>query len=106
MRGEGRLSLGESFAASGWITLFGIATLGITQWFAPSLAPWLLPVTLPMIAAPLLIAVTSQPVLRGLFTTPEERNPSSVIVAYRALLPETPAEAPSEETTNVEPQVV
>ncbi|MBP0483908.1 glucans biosynthesis glucosyltransferase MdoH [Sagittula salina] len=84
-RGEGRLSLPESIAAGGWIALWGLAVLLATGWLAPALTIWLLPVTLPMIAAPLLIWATSLPILDGLFRTPEDARPSPVLSHYRAL---------------------
>ncbi|WP_425072107.1 glucans biosynthesis glucosyltransferase MdoH [Sagittula sp. S175] len=84
-RGEGRLTLGEGFAAGSWIALWGLAVLLATQWLASDLTIWLLPVTLPMIAAPLLIWATSLPLFDGLFVTPEDADPSPVLAHYRAL---------------------
>ena len=47
-RGDGRMTLAEAWAASGWIT--GIGLIGLTAVYvpAPGLVPWLLPVSLPI----------------------------------------------------------
>ncbi|NIZ08415.1 glucans biosynthesis glucosyltransferase MdoH [Pseudooceanicola sp. HF7] len=84
-RGEGRLTIGQGIAAGFWITLFGAAALTATWWIAPGLLIWLLPVAVPMLLAPLLIALTSRVGISGLFQTPEEAAPSPVIRHYRAI---------------------
>ncbi|SFG86349.1 membrane glycosyltransferase [Palleronia marisminoris] len=102
MRGEGRLSLSEGRAAAGWISLSGLAALCVVAWLGRDLLFWLLPVTLPMIAAPLLIAATSRPAPRGLFTAPDEIAPSPVIAAYRTALGTGTAQAaPAEKEARV-----
>ncbi|RYH01408.1 glucans biosynthesis glucosyltransferase MdoH [Salipiger sp. IMCC34102] len=88
-RGEGRLTLAEAWQAASWVTLSGIAMAVLTFWMAPDLVLWLLPVALPMIAAPLLIAVTSRPGAGGIFTVPEEIAPPPVVAAYRTLAMQT-----------------
>lgn len=101
-RGEGRLTLPEGFAAGAWIALWGLAVLLSAQWLAPDLTLWLLPVALPMIAAPLLIWASSLPLLRGLFMTPEDADPTPVLSHYRALqsradtLTESQSDAPAQ----------
>ena len=82
-RGEGRLSLAESWRAGRWIALSGVLATAATYWLSPDLIWWLMPVTLPMIAAPVLIWLTSQPLTDAVFTVPDERAPSAVIAAYR-----------------------
>ena len=84
-RGEGRLSLLDAWRASGWIALCGLAALLAAAYLAPALTVWLLPVTVPMIGAPLLLAATSHPVGRSVFLTPEETAPAPVIAAFRVL---------------------
>ncbi|WP_375260648.1 glucans biosynthesis glucosyltransferase MdoH [Palleronia sp.] len=91
MRGEGRLSFAEGRTAAGWISLTGLAALCTVAWLGRDLLFWLLPVTLPMIAAPLLIATTSRAAPGGVFTVPDEVAPSPVIAAYRAALGAEPA---------------
>lgn len=90
-RGEGRLSLAEGWRAGRWVALWGLGTLAVTLWLAPGLTLWLLPVTLPAIAAPLLISLTSRPSGRGVFTVPEEWTPPPVVAAYRDHLARRPA---------------
>ncbi|WP_425100740.1 glucans biosynthesis glucosyltransferase MdoH [Tropicibacter sp. S64] len=84
-RGEGALSLAEAARASGWIVVTGVLALAATGRFAPELLVWLLPVTVPMIAAPLLISWSSQPVGPGVFQVPEDRDVPDVVAVYRAI---------------------
>ncbi|GAA0288153.1 glucans biosynthesis glucosyltransferase MdoH [Rhodovulum strictum] len=81
-RGEGRLGLGQSLVAGFWILTGGAIALAAVKMLAPALTIWLLPVCLPMLAAPLLIWVTSLPVRRGVFTAPEETDPAPVIRSF------------------------
>lgn len=86
-RGDGTLTLREAWRAAYWITLAGLIGLGLTRWLSPALVLWFLPVSLPMILAPLLIAWTSRPTrCRRLWRVPVERAPGPVILAHRAQL--------------------
>lgn len=78
-RGDGRLSVREAFAASRWISLTGAAALWLIWLLAPGLVVWLLPVTLPMIAAPLVISWMSQDSRSGLMAVPSELAPPPVV---------------------------
>ena len=84
-RGEGKLTLGESVAAGGWISAIGAVGLGIVWWIAPELTLWLLPVGGPMLIAPLLIWASSLPLKGWLFTSPEEENAAEVITTWRGI---------------------
>ncbi|MGR3454736.1 glucans biosynthesis glucosyltransferase MdoH [Pseudooceanicola sp.] len=84
-RGEGRLTLAQATRAGLWLSLTGAASFGAVLWFAPALAPWLLPVCLPMMAAPLVIAWSSRASARWLFRTGEETAPPPILVAYHAV---------------------
>lgn len=86
LRGEGRLSLRDGWQAGAWISTVGVLALGTVTWIAPALIWWLLPVTLPMIAAPFLISWTSRPASRGLFTVLDDHTPFPVVQAYRHAL--------------------
>jgi membrane glycosyltransferase len=83
-RAEGWLSLRQGVRAGLWIMVTGALALGATAQLSPGLAPWLLPVSLPMILAPALIAWTSRPLTHKLFITPDELDPSPVVRDYRA----------------------
>lgn len=85
-RGEGHLTFVEGWRAGRWITLFGAAATVATYWAAPDLILWLMPVTLPMLIAPLLITVTSWSVARSVFAVPQEIAVSPVVAAYRGKL--------------------
>ena len=85
-RGEGRLTLAEGWRAGQWISIFGLAVTAVTFWTAPDLILWLLPVTVPMIVAPLLITVTSWPASSSKFTVPHDLIEAPVVRAYRANL--------------------
>lgn len=88
-RSEGRVSLSLAFAASWWVTVAGAVVLAIALAFARDLVPWLLPVALPAIGAPLLIAATSRGISNGrkpvLFTTPSETVPAPIIVEQQRI---------------------
>ena len=85
-RAGGALPLGIAFAATWWIVLAGVASLGAVVLWAPELTPWALPVTVPMIAAPAVVAWTSRPVGRALFHIRDEREPSRVLREAEAVL--------------------
>lgn len=85
-RGDGTLSLADAWAASHWIVTTGVVVLGAAQWFAPALVLWLLPVALPMVLAPVLIAWTSHPSRSGLFLTPTELAAASVMELQDAVM--------------------
>ncbi|MBC2837485.1 glucans biosynthesis glucosyltransferase MdoH [Paragemmobacter straminiformis] len=85
-RGDGSLTLAEAWAASHWIVTTGVVVLGAAQWFAPALVLWLLPVALPMVLAPVLIAWTSHPSRSGLFLTPTELAAAPVMDLQDAVL--------------------
>lgn len=84
-RGDGGLSLSDSWAASGWISFWGLAGMIVTQMVAPVLTLWLLPVTLPMMAAPLLIWWTSRPASPVHFQVPTD-TPPSVVALHDTIL--------------------
>ncbi|WP_371135500.1 glucans biosynthesis glucosyltransferase MdoH [Frigidibacter sp.] len=91
-RGDGTLGISEAWANSRWIALTGLAGLLFVWWLTPVLVAWLLPVGLPMLFAPQLIAWSSQrsgPARTGgarLFTVPAEIAPSPVILAWKHIL--------------------
>lgn len=87
-RDKGRVTLSTAFAASWWVTVTGAVVLAISTAFARDLVPWLLPVALPAIGAPLLIAATSRGIGRKpiLFTTPSETAPAPIIVEQQRIL--------------------
>lgn len=88
-RSEGRVSLALAFAASWWVMVAGAVVLLVTSIFARDLVPWLLPVALPAIGAPLLIAATSRGISNGrkpvLFVTGSETAPAPVIVEQQRI---------------------
>lgn len=88
-REAGRVGLREAWDASWWICASGFAILATTIDLVPELFYWLLPVTLPMIAAPLVIHLTSRAFSArrtGLFLTPQERSPEAVIECQERIL--------------------
>ncbi len=85
-RGEGRLTLRDGWRAGRWIVLTGLAASAFVFFAASDLVLWLLPVTVPMILAPVLIAMTSWSGGRWLFAVPEDAALSPVLQAYRRRL--------------------
>lgn len=84
-RGEGPLTVAEAARSSLWIVTIGALSLLAIWYLAPNLMIWLLPVTLPMIAAPFLISWSSQPVAAHHFTVPEDMNMPPVVSAFHAI---------------------
>lgn len=86
-RGDGRLTLGEAAAASRFIVATGVLGLFATWHLAPALVPWMLPVGLPMVIAPVIISWTSQPLASGrLFRTPAEMRVPDVLSAHDSIV--------------------
>jgi membrane glycosyltransferase len=85
-RGRREVSLALALEATWWIVLAGAAGLGAVALWAPDLTPWALPVTLPMILAPLVVAWTSHPVGRRLFRTRDELDQSPVLGRAESIL--------------------
>jgi len=86
VRGDGRLSLGQAWAASHWIVTSGALGLALAWWLSPALLPWLLPVAGPMVLAPVIIAWSSRPARSDLFSTPEDASTSDLITAHHRML--------------------
>jgi membrane glycosyltransferase len=88
-RSESRVGFPVAFAASWWVTVAGASVLAIGVAFAQDLVLWLLPVALPAIFAPVLIAATSSGIASGrkpfLFTTTSESAPAPVITEQQRI---------------------
>jgi membrane glycosyltransferase len=86
-REDGSLDWGTSLRSSWWMVLFGVATLVFAYHFAFNLVGWLLPVTLPLVLAPVVIWWTAAPEAgararrAGLLLTPQELREEPVIAA-------------------------
>jgi membrane glycosyltransferase len=86
------VGLREAFEASWWIILVGAAVLYFSAEVAPDLFYWLLPVSIPMIAAPFLISWSSRPAgsakraYRGLFATLQDREQDPLVEEQRRTL--------------------
>ena len=74
-RGDGSLTLMESWSAGHWIVAAGMFGLGLAAALSPALVPWLAPVLVPMLIAPLILWWSSQPG-RGFTTPPEHMRPA------------------------------
>ena len=85
-RGDGGLSLRDSWIAARWISVMGLVGMAATYFLAPALLFWLLPVTLPMLAAPLLVCWTSRTARAGIFTVPEDGAMPQVLARHDAVL--------------------
>ena len=85
-RGDGSLTLREGWLAGRWITGVGVVMLVGSWSLAPGLLLWLLPVALPMIAAPWIIHRTSLPQTSRLFTVPQDGEQASVIALHDSVL--------------------
>ncbi|TPW32518.1 glucans biosynthesis glucosyltransferase MdoH [Martelella alba] len=93
------LSVSDAFHASWWIVATGLLLLIGSNMLAPDLFYWLMPIAVPQILAPFMIAFTSSKrsgviaARLGLFKTVEERQPTSVILSQRTIQSRWEAEA-------------
>jgi membrane glycosyltransferase len=87
-RGDGRLDLADAWAHSRFIVMSGAAGLLIVWHFAPALTIWALPIGVPMVMAPLLIAWSSRTVPAPgtrLFTVPGDLEVPAIVTAHDAI---------------------
>ncbi|MDQ2067826.1 glucans biosynthesis glucosyltransferase MdoH [Xinfangfangia sp. CPCC 101601] len=87
-RGDGRLDLADAWAAARWISLCGAIGMAATYVLAPVLLLWLMPVTLPMLIAPVLIAWTSRPGREQGFLVPEDADYPAILERHDEILRE------------------
>lgn len=87
------IGLREAWDASWWIVFSGATILYFSVEVAPDLFYWLLPVSIPMLMAPLLIAYSSRPIFRrgqqayhGVFSTLQDRLPADIVRDQNAIL--------------------
>lgn len=86
-REAGAVSLREAWDSSWWISVTGFVVLAATLEFAPDLYYWLLPVCVPLMAAPLLIRLTSKRFDgSALFTSDGELDPPAILAEQRVIL--------------------
>lgn len=103
-RGDGSLSLADSWAASRWISAIGVAGLLLTDALAPALRLWMLPIAVPMILAPLIIRWTSRDSRSTLFLVPSEVKRPQVVTRHDAILARWDAEVAANRPGTPEPQ--
>jgi membrane glycosyltransferase len=106
-RSENRLGLRDSWANSWWIVLIGGVALVATWLFAPAIALWVMPATLPAVFAPLLISASSR--VRAatrrpwFFLTASELLPSPVIAEHHHIMAAWRTQGPLEPVIVLEP---
>ena len=77
-RDDGSLPLQAAFSATWWMSIAGSAATAFSHYYVPELFYWLLPITLPLVFAPLLVWLTASVWLGrvtrklGLFAVPTE----------------------------------
>ncbi|MDO9525103.1 MAG: glucans biosynthesis glucosyltransferase MdoH, partial [Gemmobacter sp.] len=102
-RGDGRLTLSDAWVASRWITVYGVAGLVLTQALAPALLLWLIPISGPMILAPVIIWWTSQDSQSWIWTVPSELITPPVAAAHQAIMARWSEAPPATSVTLPEP---
>lgn len=85
-RGEGFLTVAQAWRGCLWIVALGMVGLAVVAWFAPAMTVWLLPILVPLILAPWLIAWSSRRLTRAVFGTPEEATAPAILTDYTAIL--------------------
>ncbi|HMO09628.1 MAG TPA: glucans biosynthesis glucosyltransferase MdoH [Paracoccaceae bacterium] len=85
-RAGGRVALSESLAVTRGFVLAGAGALVVVLAWAPALVLWLLPVALPLAAAPLLVTALSAEDRSGLFRVPEDTAPATAMRRLARLL--------------------
>jgi len=103
-RAQTGLTLRQAWAASWWIVLTGVVTLGVTAALAPGAALWLAPAMLPAILAPVLIAASSHATTKAqlpvLFRTPTEQCVTPVMKEHSAIMEQWQGQTGSELTAS------
>ncbi|ACT57917.1 glucans biosynthesis glucosyltransferase MdoH [Hirschia baltica] len=104
------VGLKESFQASWWITLSGLAIMTSCWFLAPQLIYWFMPIAVPQIFSSILITLSSSQMsgkisaLMGIFWTPMEYAPSDVMQIQTSILTrwleETDSNSPDETQTS------
>ncbi|MCC5972900.1 MAG: glucans biosynthesis glucosyltransferase MdoH [Rubellimicrobium sp.] len=87
-RGEGMTRWSGVWAKTRWITATGVVLglLAAVMAPGPALLLWLLPVWLPLVAAPAVIRWSAAASPRALFRTPAETAPPAVLTRHAAIL--------------------
>ncbi|WP_172329957.1 glucans biosynthesis glucosyltransferase MdoH [Mangrovicoccus sp. HB161399] len=85
-RDSAEVPLKTAFAGSWWMSLAGILLFAVAAVFAPRLIPWLMPVGVPLLMAPCLIAWTSHRQTSRLMTSTIQDDPPAVIRSFRRQL--------------------
>jgi membrane glycosyltransferase len=86
-RNDGLLTIGQAWGTSWWISCCGGTGLAVVMAAGRGLTAWSLPVALPMILAPLVIAATSRrvPALDWLWSVRSEETPSPVMREWQVI---------------------
>ncbi len=84
-RGDGSVGFAQAWAAAWWIVAAGALGLAMVGALAPDLVWWLIPVGVPMLAAPAIIWWSSHPGRGALMRTPEETTPPRVVALFAAI---------------------
>ncbi|WP_404406122.1 glucans biosynthesis glucosyltransferase MdoH [Pelagibacterium halotolerans] len=74
------MPLRDAWAVTSWVVVIGAFFLAGASYFLPEIVPWILPVAIPMIAAPLLVSWSSGRSTTALFRSPLEAEPSPVLL--------------------------
>lgn len=88
-RNQSQLSLRQAWTASSWIVLVGLSALLLMAMAAPASLWWIVPAVVPMLLAPVLIAISSHSGVtaeRGFFATSAELQPSPVMLERERVL--------------------
>lgn len=85
-RPDRAMTLRQAWFAAGWITSVGIAGLALTIAAALGSLYFVLPVFVPMIAAPLIVAWSSASAGTAVFAVPQERAPPAIVLRRDALV--------------------
>ena len=86
-RNSSRLTIEEAFAASWWMMAVSAFAVAVVLALAPATLPWLIPVAIPVVAAPALISLSSRESLtRKFFATPVEYSAPDIVKHQRRIL--------------------
>lgn len=96
-RGEGMPEWAAVWAGTRWITATGVVLGGLAGLMGPVLLLWLLPVWLPLVAAPAVVRWTAAPSGAAVLRTPAEIAPPAVLTRHAAILARWTADGVSRE---------
>lgn len=85
-RGTSELMFADAWAATRWMVAIGAVTLLAAGYWAPAMMIWLVPVAVPMLAAPAIIWATARPMGGPIYLSGQELKPDPIVAERERIL--------------------